>query len=207
MKFHKLILGPVQANCYILEKDGQALIIDPGDEAHKIVNKIDSLELKPLAVILTHGHFDHIGALDQIRDHFEIPAYIHASEEDFLQNPELNFSSFIGQSFSQKPADHLIEKEGDMTLGPFSFEVRHTPGHSPGSISLVFEEDYQVIAGDTLFKCSIGRTDFFNADSDTLLTSIQTKLLILDGNFTVYPGHGPATKISTEKSQNPFLNF
>ena len=205
MKIHKLITGPVQENCYILEKDGQALVVDPGSDGERIIHKIEDLDLKPLHILLTHAHFDHIGALDQVRDYYHIPASIHEIEKDYLLDPDLNFSSMTGQPFTCQPADHLFTEEVELEIGPFDFKVVHTPGHSPGSVSFIFQSDKQVIAGDALFRESIGRTDSFNADGPTLLDSIQTKLLSLDDDFTVYPGHGQATSIGHEKSYNPFF--
>lgn len=201
-------LGPVQTNCYFVQNtEGKCLIIDPGEEGRKIIEHVEDEQLKPVAILLTHGHFDHIGAVDTVRDHFGIPVYIHESEENTLTSPEANGSTRYPQlpAVQNRAADHLITKEGLMELGPFSFEVRHTPGHSPGSVSYVFQEDGFAIVGDTLFQGSIGRTDLPGGSMEVLLTSIREKLLSLDDSMIAYPGHGPATTPKQERMQNPFL--
>lgn len=205
MKIHKLITGPVQENCYILDQGGFALIVDPGDEAEKIIEKVEDLDLQPIGVLLTHAHFDHIGALDAVIDRYDCSVYIHQAEEQALLDPEFNLSAMAGRPFTTKPADKIIYTEGSNQIGPFQFEIRHTPGHSPGSVSYIFHNDKTVIGGDALFKGSIGRTDISHGNHEQLLTSIREKLLTLDEDYTVYPGHGMATTIQNEKESNPFL--
>lgn len=209
MKIKTLPLGPIQANCYLISNsDGECLIIDPGEESDKIRETIQDTHLKPIAVLLTHAHFDHIGALDSIRQHYDIPVYIHKEENLWLRNPELNGSA----KYPMFPpvvcnlADHLINVEGLLRVGPFEIEVRHTPGHSPGSVSFVFHDDRFVIVGDTLFKQGIGRTDLPGGNTHQLLTAIEQKLLSLDEDYRIYPGHGPKTTPKAEMDSNPFLN-
>ena len=202
-------LGPIQTNCYIIQDElKNCLIFDPGEEGSKLIASIEHAGLKPLAVLLTHGHFDHIGAVDAVRDHFGIPVYIHETEKETLTDPEQNGSvRYPGlPPVQNNAADHLITKEGVMEIGLFSFEVRHTPGHSPGSVSFIFSEDRFAIVGDTLFRESIGRTDLPGGHTDTLLSSIHHKLLTLGEDFTIYPGHGPSTTPEFEMDHNPFLN-
>ena len=202
-------LGPIQTNCYIIQDElNNCLIVDPGEEGPRLINEIKNAGLVPIAILLTHGHFDHIGAVDAVRDTFEVPVYIHESERDTLTDPEKNGSTrYPGlPPVQNKEADHLITKEGIMEIGPFKFEVRHTPGHSIGSISFIFNEDLFAIVGDTLFRESIGRTDLPGGDTNTLLSSIHNKLLTLDEDFVMYPGHGPSTTPQFEMDRNPFLN-
>lgn len=201
-------LGPVQTNCYFIKDEHQnCLVIDPGEEGQKIIQYIEKAGLKPVAIFLTHGHFDHIGAVDAVRDEFNIPVYIHEKEQHTLTDPQENGSTrYPGLPLVQnRPADHLIAAEGQMDIGPFSFEMRDTPGHSPGSLSFVFEKDGFAIVGDTLFQGSIGRTDLPGGDMKTLLQSIQNKLLTLAEDVVIYPGHGGPTTPGEEKLRNPFL--
>lgn len=202
-------LGPIQTNCYLIQNtDDQCLIVDPGEEGARIISIVERAGLTPVAILLTHGHFDHIGAVDAVRDAFRIPVYIHEIEKDTLTDPVLNGSMRYPQLPVVKngAADELITEEGVMEVGPFQFEVRHTPGHSPGSVSFVFEESGFVVVGDTLFQRSVGRTDLPGGDTALLLASIHDKLLTLDGDIVIYPGHGPATTPAQEMDMNPFLN-
>lgn len=201
-------LGPVQTNCYLIQDEkNNCLIIDPGEEGKHIITHIEQQQLRPAAILLTHGHFDHIGAVDDVRDHFKVPVYIHESEADTLTSPEANGSTrYPGLPLVQnRAADHFITAEGPMEVGPFSFEARHTPGHSPGSVTFVFKDDGFAVVGDTLFQGSIGRTDLPGGNMETLLTSIHTQLLSLEEDVIIYPGHGPATTPKQEKISNPFL--
>lgn len=205
MNIHKIITGTIQENCYILEQAGYGLIIDPGDDGEKIIQKIEELDIQPIAVLLTHAHFDHIGALDTVTSRYDLSVYIHHAEEKALIDPDFNLSSMSGKPITTQPADKIIYTEGSQQIGPFQFEIRHTPGHSPGSLSYVFHDQEVVFAGDALFKGSIGRTDLPNGDLETLLSSITDKLLNLNSHFTVYPGHGMKTTIKNEIDTNPFL--
>ncbi|MFJ7933663.1 MBL fold metallo-hydrolase [Sporosarcina sp. NPDC096371] len=209
LKINTYPLGPIQTNCYIVRDEaGNCLIVDPGEESSRIIRKVVSQELTPIAILLTHAHFDHIGAVDSIRDRFGIPLYIHEEEREWLSDPKLNGSAkYPGlQDVRIRKPDHLISKEGLMNVGPFSFEVLYTPGHSPGSVSYIFEEDRFAIVGDTLFKRSIGRTDLPGGNTGILLDSIHNKLLTLDDDYIIYPGHESATTPGDEKDSNPYLN-
>ncbi|WP_077621511.1 MBL fold metallo-hydrolase [Sediminibacillus massiliensis] len=205
MHIEKLSLGPLGTNCYILYQQEKALIIDPGGDPEELVSWIEDKHLKPLAVLLTHAHFDHIGAVDVVRDRFNISVYVHEEEADWLPNPNLNGSSlFQSEPISARRADEFIGK-GNKQIGGFEFEVRETPGHSPGGVSFVFHHDSFVISGDTLFQAGIGRTDLPGGDYDILLNSIKTELYTLADDYKVYPGHGGPTSIGIEKKSNPFI--
>jgi hydroxyacylglutathione hydrolase len=202
-------LGPIQTNCYIVQDDeGFCIIIDPGEEGSRIVSKVKKEGLTPLAILLTHAHFDHIGAVDTVRDKFHIPVYIHKDEADWLGNPTLNGSArYPGLPLvKNKNAENLIAEDGEMKIGPFTFEVRHTPGHSPGSVSYIFEQGRFAVVGDTLFNGSVGRTDLPGGNTALLLSSIHEKLLTLGNDYVIYPGHGPSTTTGKEQDTNPFLN-
>jgi hydroxyacylglutathione hydrolase len=209
MNWFPLALGPLQTNCYILsQKDGSSLIIDPGEEPNKIIQYISSKKLFPKAILLTHAHFDHIGAVDAIREKYGIPVYVHKQEKSWLSDPSLNGSQFFipGQQIQAKSADYIISNEKTMVIEGFTFEVFETPGHSPGSISFYFKEAGIVASGDALFQASIGRTDLPGGNHNQLLESIHKKLLVLPEETLVLPGHGPATTIGQEMDSNPFLN-
>lgn len=209
LKINTYPLGPIQTNCYIVQNEtGHCLIIDPGEEGQRIIREIEKSGLTPSAILLTHAHFDHIGAVDEVRDYFNIPVYIHEVENEWLADPALNGSiKYPGfRNVTNLKADHVMSAEAVMEVGPFTFETRHTPGHSPGSISYIFEQGRFAVVGDTLFQGSVGRTDLPGGDTSTLLASIHNKLLTLDDDFILYPGHGPATTPEREKDTNPFLN-
>ncbi|MFH7819325.1 MBL fold metallo-hydrolase [Neobacillus thermocopriae] len=209
MKWQQIPFGIIQTNCYIIEGTNKTcLIVDPGDEGNKLINLIKSKGLTPLAILLTHAHFDHIGAVDDIRNTYKIPVYVHKLEEKWLEDPILNASQSFPSIGTVKihPADHLIMDEGVMKIGDFEFQVFHTPGHSPGSVSYYFEKEGFVISGDALFQGSIGRTDLPGGNQSQLLQSIHNKLLTLPEDTYVLSGHGPITTIIDEMDSNPFLN-
>lgn len=202
-------VGPIQTNCYVIEDESKnCLIIDPGEEGAKLIQIVNENGLKPVAILLTHGHFDHLGAVDSVRDAFNIPVYIHEIEKDTLTDPVQNGSvRYPGlPQVRNREADHLITEEGMLEVGPFRFDVRHTPGHSPGSVSFVFEDEGFAIVGDTLFSGGIGRTDLPGGDTDTLIKAIQEKLLTLDSELLICPGHGNTTTPQHAMDTNPFLN-
>ncbi|WP_028399204.1 MBL fold metallo-hydrolase [Ectobacillus panaciterrae] len=209
MKWTQLPLGPLQTNAYILHNEKQECIIfDPGNEGEKLISHLQQHGLQPLAVLLTHAHFDHIGAVDDVRETYSIPVYVHTEEQDWLQDASLNGSALfmMGRSITAKPADELIEKEGTLSIGSFTFEVFETPGHSPGSVSYYSKEAAAVFSGDVLFQMSIGRTDLPGGSFNELIMSIEEKLFTLPDETAVLCGHGPETTIGFEKANNPFLS-
>ncbi|MFC0188278.1 MBL fold metallo-hydrolase [Fictibacillus aquaticus] len=206
MKYSMMTVGPVQENTYILYNEKkEALIIDPGAEGKRINKKIEALELKPLAILLTHAHFDHIGAVDDVREKWGIPVYIHENEESWLQDIKRNGSSFFHQHIQAKPAEKIIRKEEKLVIGGFSIDVFETPGHSPGSVSYYFRGENIVFSGDALFSGSIGRTDLYGGSQRILLESIHSRLMTLPEETVVASGHGPVTTIGDEMDSNPFL--
>ncbi len=204
-------LGPIQTNCYIVSnKDKECLIFDPGEEGMKLIKEIRAKNLKPLAILLTHAHFDHIGAVDALREVFELPVYIHEKEVSWLADPMKNGSGKYAElpNYIVKAPEeaHIIRKEQQLKIGSFIFDAVFTPGHSPGSISYVFKEDGFAIVGDTLFERSVGRTDLIGGSTKILLDSINQKLLTLPDDMIIYPGHGSYTTPEAERQHNPFLN-
>ncbi|KMJ55965.1 hypothetical protein AB685_24485 [Bacillus sp. LL01] len=209
MNWTQIPLGPLQTNAYVLMNEKkEAVIFDPGGNGPEFIKWLKDQSINPLAILLTHAHFDHIGAVDEVRDAFNCPVYIHQEEEHWLTDPNKNGSSrFLGDAaISAQPADHLLTSEAPLHIGEFKFEVFHTPGHSPGSVSYYLASEGIVFSGDALFKQSIGRTDLPGGNHEELLKSIHSKLLELPEDTTVASGHGPTTTIGEEMDGNPFLS-
>lgn len=207
MKWERLPLGVMQTNCYCVYEENKCLIFDPGDDGATLIQWLENKKLLPKAILLTHAHFDHIGAVDEVRDYFHVPVYIHTLEKEWLENPKYNGSIlfFPNRPITARRADILLKDEGKIEVDSFSFQVFETPGHSPGSVSYYFPKDNFIISGDVLFYGSIGRTDLPGGDYDVLMSSIKNKLFPLPEETIVLPGHGVETKLSTEKIWNPFL--
>ncbi|TMN20965.1 MBL fold metallo-hydrolase [Lentibacillus cibarius] len=199
--------GPLSTNCYIVSDKAEALIIDPGGDFETIVNYLNDVGVTPEAILLTHAHFDHIGAVSQLRSYFGSDVYLHASEQSWLEDPVLNGSlTFMRTEITTATAEYSLVP-GNLQIGTFSFEVIHTPGHSPGSVSFLFHNASFIVSGDVLFNGGIGRTDLPGGDIKQLERSIRESLYQLPDVYTVYPGHGPETTIGNEKRQNPFFTL
>lgn len=199
-------VGIANENTYsVVSSQKNALIIDPGAEAKKLIQWIKDNQWTPCAILLTHCHFDHIGALDEIRAEFNIPAYVHPIELNWVSDARLNLSTYMASPVEQSPVENTWDTMGEMTLFDFSFRIEHVPGHSPGHVVYIFENSGFVIAGDTLFRQSIGRTDLPYGNYQQLLSGITQKLLTLPDQTIVYPGHGDSTTIQDEKANNSFL--
>lgn len=199
-------VGVANENTYsIVSPQKNALIIDPGAEANKLIKWIKENKWNPCAILLTHCHFDHIGALDEMRSEFNISAYVHPIESTWISNAQLNLSAYMASPVEQSPAEHTWDTMGEMTLFDFSFRIEHVPGHSPGHVVYIFENAGFVVAGDTLFRQSVGRTDLPLGNHQQLLSGIKQKLLTLPNQTIVYPGHGDSTTIQDEKANNSFL--
>ncbi|MFG0245662.1 MAG: MBL fold metallo-hydrolase [Phycisphaerales bacterium JB052] len=204
-------LGGFQTNCMIVtdgptEPGKPCLIVDCGYEPEPMLDAIELQGLKPERVVLTHAHADHIAGLLSLHQRFgPIPIAMHQAEEAWLSDPMLNLSAALGLSVTApQPAAFL--KEGDqVTIGSVVFDIRETPGHSPGGLSLIHQDSNTAIVGDSLFNGSIGRTDFPGSSFETLSDSIRSKLYTLAPQTTVYPGHGPTTTIGHEMVTNPFV--
>jgi hydroxyacylglutathione hydrolase len=200
-----LAVGPIMANCYILgcENTRSAAVIDPGDEADRILMELAKEKLTLKYIINTHGHLDHVGGNYRLKQATGAELVIHAADAPMLADLGRTAGAF-GLSVENSPApDQTVEEGHAISFGEITLKVLHTPGHSPGGISLY--TDSIVFVGDTLFAGSIGRTDLPGGDFQTLITAIKTKLFPLGDEVTVYTGHGPATSIGQEKRVNPFL--
>lgn len=206
LEIERLVTGVAQENCYLVYNESEILIIDPGAEGDRIVQMITHLKKKPVAILLTHTHYDHIGAVTQLRTQYAIPVYVDAKEQAWLQDPRLNLSGLSPNlpDTIVDPAEFEFELRKKYTLGHMTFTVVPTPGHSEGSVSFIFDDF--VVCGDALFRGSIGRTDLYSGNLEQLLTSIKTELFTLPHEFPAYPGHGDATTIGHEITTNPFFN-
>lgn len=205
MKISSLSLGLVETNVYFIENDTSVILVDPANDSDLIIKKLNQINKKLVAVLLTHGHFDHIAALDDIIEKYNVPVFMHKSEFDFLTNTTKNGSEKFKQYGLPNVISHATPQsleEGDANVADFNFKVLHTPGHSPGSLTFVFNEF--AVVGDTLFKQGIGRTDLYKGDHETLVNSILDKLFELDDDLPLFPGHGPYTTVEDEQ-MNPYL--
>lgn len=205
MILHKLTVGPLQVNCYIVvcTASRQAMIVDPGDDAERILELIREGGYSVACIVNTHGHFDHIGANRALVKDTGAPLMIHRDDASLYRSAQQHAELFGLTTTPSPAADRLLE-EGDLIkVGELQFEVLHVPGHSPGGICLYGEG--QLFAGDVLFAGSIGRTDLPGGDHDGLLAGIRKKLFALPDDTLVHTGHGPETSIGQEKQNNPFV--
>jgi glyoxylase-like metal-dependent hydrolase (beta-lactamase superfamily II) len=200
-----LSVGPMEANCYILEceETRAAMVIDPGSEAAKILSVIGEHNLQLKLIVNTHAHVDHIAANSDLKEKTSTPLCIHTADADILVDPQKNLSFFIGTPVSSPVPDRLLEDGDILEVGTLSLKVIHTPGHSPGSICLLGNKC--IFTGDLLFAGGIGRYDFPGSSYTTLMDSLR-KVMALDDDLIVYPGHGPTTTVGNERRTNPFLH-
>jgi hydroxyacylglutathione hydrolase len=216
-----MVVGPFQCNCRLLicPKTGEAVLVDPGDEAGKILKELEKtrtptgLPVQVKYLLHTHGHLDHIGATRAVKEALSAPPKIalHRGDEPLYQNLIMQGQLFNLQFESPLAVDHYLQEGEELLVGTMKFSILHTPGHSPGSICIRLHEDSELqsketlFSGDTLFHGSVGRTDLWGGDQDLMFKSIHQRILTLDGDTRVCPGHGPDTSIGIEKHKNPFL--
>ena len=215
MIYIKLPVGMLQCNCLIIgdPKSREAIVIDPGDEVERILGLLGRYKLTVKVIVSTHAHIDHVGGLAKLHQYTGAPVMMHNDDLPLYHGMEVQ-AAFLGMETPELvDVDHLL-KEGDtLSWGSFQANVIHTPGHSPGSVSLYLPKDTgsvkltqpQLFAGDTLFAGSIGRTDLWGGSFDQIMDSLKSKLLQLPDDTVVHPGHGPTTSIGHERHSNPFL--
>lgn len=206
VKIGRIVLGMYGTNCYFAYKEGsnQAVLIDPADSGDKLVSKLKDNGLEVVAILLTHGHFDHIFGVKKAVKESGAKVYAMQEEEKLLANEKLNCSISVGRIETIIPDVFLRDNE-EVTLAGITFKVLHTPGHTAGSACYYIEEDKILISGDTLFCESVGRSDLPTGSTGTLIRSINEKLMVLPDDVRVYPGHGGTTTIGDERENNPFL--
>lgn len=206
LQIERLILGMVRTNSWLAinNETKEVLFIDPADEGKKIQQKVTELGLIPAGILLTHGHFDHIGAVDDLKKIYGIECYAGAEEKDVLENPAYNLSASHGAGYAVY-AEHFLKDGEILELAGFEIRVIATPGHTKGGVCYYLPQEKVVFSGDTLFKTSIGRTDLPTGSMGTLVRSVRSLLSALPEDTLVYPGHESETKVSFERRFNPFI--
>ncbi len=207
MKIQCNSIGALGTNCYFIsnEETKETVIIDPADLGSDIIKIIEEQKLVPVAILLTHGHFDHVMAVNELREKYKISAYASEQEKELIQDREMNASVLAGVSYTMIPDGYL--KDGEiLTFTGFSIKVIHTPGHTIGSICYYLEEENALFSGDTLFHETVGRTDLATGSMEMIMDSIKHKLFVLPEETKVYPGHGYESSIGHEKANNPYFN-
>ena len=200
-----LVVGPIEENCYVLrdEETGHGLIIDPGDNGQEILAYIRDNQIKVDLLVNTHGHWDHIGAVDFLRDELDVKLAIHHADASMLTATREEMSSYSMFAEGKRPAEILLHDGDTVEFGNSSLQVIHTPGHTKGGICLY--GGGCLFSGDTLFAGSVGRTDLPGGDYREILHSVRSKLKSVEDTVKVYPGHGPATNMGRERRCNPYL--
>ncbi|MGN0481949.1 MAG: MBL fold metallo-hydrolase [Lachnospiraceae bacterium] len=200
------MVGEIATNCYFLVNTDtmETIIIDPGAQADFLSRKIEEHGLKPVVILLTHGHFDHVMGAEALQKKYQIKLYVHEDDLETLQDPRKNVSPMLGKPLAFH-ADGTF-REGDvLEYAGFCLEVLHTPGHTPGGACFYAKEQQILFTGDSLFQESIGRTDFPGGSASSLIRSVQEKVLTLPGQTVVYTGHGANTTVGAEKAYNPYF--
>ncbi len=199
-------VGDIGTNCYFLVNNGtkEAIVVDPGGSVPMLEKNIKSLGIKPVAIFLTHAHYDHAHGVKDLKSLYHVPVYVHEAERELMGDPYMNVSSMFGSPENYK-ADVFLKDGQHLDTAGFSIEVMHTPGHTPGGCCYYFPENKVLISGDTLFNESVGRTDFPGGSMSQLVRGIREKLMVLPRDTAVYPGHMSHTTIGHEMDYNPFL--
>lgn len=200
IKIRSVLVSECYTNCYLCmnTETKEGFIVDPGDDELKISANVSHIEMKPVAILLTHGHFDHIGAVEKLKKRYDIPVYASEVEDRLLLDNRANLSSMFGEP-TMICADKFLRDGENVNIAGFDIKFILTPGHTPGSGCYYITDENVLFSGDTLFHASRGRTDFPGGSEAAIINSIKEKLLKLPGNTDVYPGHMDTTKIDNEK--------
>lgn len=201
---HRIVTGPFQENSFIVRQENSisCLIIDPGDDSEKFIQYFETHELTPLAILNTHAHLDHIGAVNDLKSKYAIPFYLHRGDEPVLDGYERDCSLFGMQPKGTPTVDYWYN-DSELNIEKFSIQIVDTPGHTPGSSCLMIGN--HVFTGDTIFAGSVGRTDLPGGDWETLNQSLLNVVKTIPHDYILHPGHGPDTSLNVEMKQNPFL--
>ena len=203
MKIKRILTNPYAENCYVVsDEDGTGVIVDPGADGENISIQLKQMGVNPVAILLTHGHFDHVGAVNFLKSEYNLQVYANIYEKGILSDASKIYV-FGGGDSQPVIVDKWVEDGDEITFGELKFKVISTPGHTPGSCCYLIEN--HLLAGDTLFYESIGRCDLLGGSFETIDRSIKTKLYVLDDDTTVYPGHGETTHIGHEKIFNLYV--
>ena len=202
-----IVVGPVMTNCYFLKnvETGEIIVVDPAAEPDRICRTIDRIGGIPVGILLTHGHYDHIMASNELRDKWNVPIYASEDEESMLENPMLNLSSEWGDTSYTVKADRFLQDGELLHLAGFEIRMISTPGHTEGSCCYYIEEEDVLMSGDTIFCESCGRCDLPGGNFVKMQNSLQKVLGNLPEDVSIYPGHGEATSVNHERSYNPYL--
>lgn len=205
LKIGRTVLSECATNCYFIYREGEkeVIVVDPGDQGQGLYNKLTEMGFTVTAILLTHGHFDHVGGVNALRKASGAKVYACDAENIVLEKPEISMTKYYAGGQVVRPDEYLRDKT-EMEISGMKFRLIHTPGHTVGSCCFYFEEDGVLISGDTLFSESVGRTDFPTGAAGALDRSIRNKLFVLPDETIVYPGHGDRTTIGHEKMYNPF---
>lgn len=197
-------VGPFGVNCYLLQDGDEAVVVDPGAEGDRILDRIDALGVTVEAICLTHGHMDHVTAVAEVREATDAPVWLHPDDRAIYDQAPDHAARLMGQEIAPPPAPDRDLEPGPWSSGPVEAEILHTPGHTPGGVTLHLAGEGAALVGDVLFAGGIGRTDL-GGDRATLMASIEEVLMELPDGTRVLPGHGPETTIGRERQVNPFL--